>query len=515
MPNKQSPIILGPFTGGINNRADPSAISDQEVIDCVNLELDLSNALQARPPVVNLAVAVTTQRGLAIGNAVFGANSYVFFSNSAGIWALKHDGTISVVTATIESTCAIQYKDKVWFVRKPGTGSGGGSWDGTTFAAVANMPTGGAAVIYKERMWIVPGYFATANSSRLLFSTIADPTAWTVGTDFFDVTPGDGEKLIDLTVNQNNLLLFKNDSTYVLSYETKPADASMIQVSNTLGTSRQYCMATYEDYIYVYHEGLIFELINYSYSPISVQVPFSTGAQTPARSEEVCLFIFGDRLCFRIWSNLYVFGLRTRTWSRWVSENTSLNNFGVLYRMPANLIDGTPDVYYGGSTTTADINIYKIKDKHTSTDIEKLTATPFIIKCSITTKNYDFALGHIYKRLFWWGADVLSDRQVTGTVAPISFGTSTLWSELAGFTWDIIPGTWDSPKSTNAVLNTVTPGGFGVLRRFIRFLKGLRFRQINFRVDLETDGSTVDGPCKLYTVTVFVKAKEQVSKQVS
>lgn len=45
-------VSFSQFTGGLNNVADASAISDNELAQIVNFELDSNGSLVARPPIV-------------------------------------------------------------------------------------------------------------------------------------------------------------------------------------------------------------------------------------------------------------------------------------------------------------------------------------------------------------------------------------------------------------------------------------------------------------------------------
>lgn len=511
-------IVIGPFVGGLNNVSDPASISDDELQECVNLELDLNGSLIARPPLVASA-GPGASHVRAIGNAVFGTESYVIYANAAGVWAQKLSDLsfVSITATACNPLVAIQYADKVFIVASPGSSANGGSWNGTTFTAISSMPKGGAAIIYKERMWICPGYFATSNASRLFYSPIADPGGtWNTGTDFFDVSPGDGQKLIDLIIYNNNLILFKDDSTYALSYSTAPADATMIKINNTVGVSRHYCMVPYERTIYVLHEGKVFEIVNYNWNDISLKVFFTAASLTPGTfTEDMCMSLIGDRLMVRFFENVWVYGIKTKTWSQWTSADSSLNSLGPFVEHP-NVLSSLPfRVYRAGVSLTSPTHIVSIKEFADATTVEKnSSAANVTITCYATTKNYDFGISYVYKRLAYWGADVLTTNAVVGTASPVTFGVTVTWSDLSSSAWSSL-GSWASPLTINPDVITTVPGATGTLRRFLKMAKSLRFRQIKFKVQMTTGGSTADGPCRLYSITAFANAKQYTSKSVS
>jgi hypothetical protein len=322
MPGGQ-PLRLGPFIGGLNTLSDVSAIADSELADCINYELDIDGSLICRPPFQEIIDnAAFAERIVLLGVALLGGNIYVIGSNSGGVYYWVSN-VWTLITNTFQATCMVQYADKIWLVAKIGSANPGGSWDGTTFTAIAAMPKGAAAVVHKERMYVVPGLTATLNGSRLIFSNAGNFTTWT-GTDFLDVKAGDGQHLVDLVVYQDNLLLFKEDSTYLFAFDIKPADGIVRQISSTLGTTQQHCVASYESSVFFYHEGEVYEVINLDFNRINTKVPFTYDATAPvggAFVENVFLSIFGDRLLVRYFNRIYVYGLRTRTWTRWASAN--------------------------------------------------------------------------------------------------------------------------------------------------------------------------------------------------
>jgi hypothetical protein len=513
-------ILLGPFAGGANTASDPSAIEDNELAECVNLELDLNGSLVARPPYVASAGPSGNTVGMrAIGNAVFGTDSYIIFSNANGVWAFRLSDLTwtTITTSNLNATACVQYADKVWIVARPGTSGSGGSWSPTSsFAASASMPKGGACVIYKERMWIAPGYDSTTNSSRLYFSNIANPATWSTTTDFYDVGAGDGQKLIDLTVYNNNLVAFKEDSTYTLAYDTSPSDAILIKINNNIGTSRQFCMVNYERSIFVLHGDKLYEIVNYNFSQVNVKFVFSAAQITPGTfTEDMFISLMANRIVVRYFENFYVYNLDTSSWSQWNSSHVDLQNIGPIVEHPNVRSALAQRIFRAGCNKSSLSHIISIKESHDNLTIEKsLAGTSVLVSCHATTKNYDFGVGYMYKRMNFWGVDVITSKAIIGTATPIVFGDIVTWGSLSTLSWNSL-GSWINPTTLDPSVTTTVSETSGSLRRFVKFLRGLRFRQIKFKVQMSTDGSLLDGPCRLYTMTVFASSKQHVSKSVS
>lgn len=522
-------LRIGPFTGGLNTLDDPSAIADTELTECLNMELSIDNSLKSRPPIrTTFDLSGTwTERILIIGVGVFTAGTYIIGSNTNGVYQFS-GGAWTLITNTFQAACMVQYADQVWLISKPGSANPGGIWDPSGgFVAKANLPQGGAAVVYKERLFVCPGKNATSNTSRLVFSEPANfedynPTAGNQaapGVDFIDVSKGDGQKLVDLQVYRGNLLLFKEDSTYVLAYETSPTDAVVENINPTVGATQERCSLVYENTVYVYHEGSIYEVINYDFNKINVKCPFVYDGGVPVgttRIETVFLSRVGDRLIVRYFNNIYVYGLRTRSWSRWESASSDLHNFGPLIAVPSNVAQSVNDIYYAGSSITQNKKVYQILDGFDTTNNEKASGVDFLINCEVRTKNYDIGASHLFKKLNWWGADILSNNNVIGAAQPIVFSYQTTWGQLksAGITWSQL-NTWGQPTTSIPSVSTAVSTGTGTQRRFIMFPKALRYRQINFDIKMTTNGTTTDGPARLYTVALATKVKQRVTKAIN
>lgn len=517
---RPQPVLLGPFIGGMNTASDPSAVADQELVDCQNLELDIDGSLICRPPIVETTnnSGITTERLVMIGRAVFAGGTYVIASNDDGVFAF--DGTTwSTVQLGLKSRVAIQYQDLLFIVAVNGSAQDGGYWNGAAFTADANMPRGEAAVFFKQRMWVVPGILQTGPPAHQLRYTdpipvgAPTPLVWT-GTNLIPVGQGDGQKLIDIAVVNDNLMLFKQDSTYIFAYDILPSEGLLKQINDNIGATTWRCVVTYENSVFVYHEGTVYEIVNYAFQAVNIKVPFEFHNDVPVgttRTEEVFICLFGDRLLVRYYNSIYVFGLRTRTWSRWKSSSPFLHNIGPLVELPQAPTQSTLVRYFAGSCIEQHENIYVMKDGHDDS-IEETDSFTFDIECSILTKNFDFGESHHFKRLAWWGADILATGKIQGIATPIINSVPVTWGELT--TWGAML-TWGSPLSEVVFYVTDITDATRAQRKFVKFLKALRFRQISFYIKLLTSGNEDDGPSRIFTITAIVGSKQTVVKQVS
>lgn len=508
------PVRLGPFIGGLNTLSDPSSLADTELTDCVNLELDLDGSLLSRPPIVVVGPAFTGK----VRHLGFMVNDGVIrhFVSSLGKTYFSLDGTNwTDAGAPFAASCMVQYDGKAWLFNSTGAG---GYYSLVTDAsktmvagynARATMPAADAAVVLKERIYSVPGTGATTNASRLSWSKFIDTTTpanyiqWTSATDFVDVNTGDGENLNDIAVLNDNILLFKSDSTYAFTFDVGPSFGSLRKVSSTIGATKRDCVVLYEQNLYVYHEGNVYEVINYDFSRINTKVPFFYDPSAPSTFiDEVFLSVIGDRLLVRYYNRTYVFGFRTRTWTRWSSSFY----FGAFKQSPVSTTVAFNVQYFAGSCVVNDFRVFKFEDG-TGSLSELMT-------CSVKTKNYDLSVSHMFKRLFWWGVDISAKNDVTGTVTPIVFSFSATWNDLTPKRWNEL-FTWDAPLQSPGGVTSVVSVSHGGYRRFIKFLKSIRFRQVNFQVSTTTHGDTTDAPIRLFTITAITSVKQVVSQKVS
>lgn len=517
-------IRLGPFTGGINTASDPTAVADSELVDCKNFELDIDASLVSRPPIVETTnnSGIWTNRIVMIGRAILAGVEYVIGSNSDGTYAF--DGTSWVtIKSGLHSRVALQFQDFVFIVAITGSVEDGGYWDGDTFTTDANMPNGEAAVFHKARMFITPGLSSTGKAAHQLKYT--DPISISTPVPFIwpasgvvSVGQGDGEFLVDVVIYNDNLVLFKQDSTYVLAYDTQPVDAILRKINNNIGATSRQCVALYENSIFVLHEGNVFEIVNYDFQRINFKVPFLFDGTSPGtRIEEIFLCTLGDRLITRYFNRVYVYGLKTRTWTRWESASSVLHNFGPLVEFPSNEVLQTNKKFYAGSSISEVEKVFTISDGFDAVTIESEIGTNFEIECQILTKNYDLADSHHYKKLYWWGADIISVNTVVAVVNPITTEISVTWDDLSLKTWDEISGaTWAAPLvAVSFSEETTVADASNVGRKFIKFLKALRWRQINYQVTLMNDGTVTQGPCRIFSLTVLVSSKQTIVKQIN
>lgn len=495
-------VRIGPFKGGLNTLSDPTSVADSELVDCVNFELDLDGSLTSRPPISDINIGIANLKLLGYFTIDSGASYLIGSTPTNTYW---FDGTTWTLIAdspgaTAMAQFALSGITRLWLVAQIGSGKQSGYWTfGGAFTPLIDMPEGGSIVLYKNRLFIAPGNLATSLGSRIRFSSVTDPTSWPVN-NFIDVNPGDGQNITNMALYFNNLLIFKNDSTHTYAYEASPETGIINRLSATIGASDKNCVAAHESYMYVYHEGNVYELVNSTFTRINTKVPFTIDGNPAARTIDIAISVFNDRLIVRHFDRLYVFNLKTRAWARWVSAHEPAMFF---LRPGQATVFNVPTAVAVNNTNGRTL---LLEDRFASN-----TET---IDCSFITKNYDFGISSNFKRLYWWGADVIAQGNVGVSANPVVYNIAITWDQLMAFTWDALQ-TWDQPLTALPIVtDSVSALGAGS-RKFLKFLKALRFRQIFFKVMITNDGTAATAPSRIFNLSVYVNRKQTVSKKIS
>lgn len=520
-------IRLGPFTSGMNRAADPAVLEDTELLDCTNLELDIDGALVYRPAIQIIEQGATDERFLIFGGAHLSGTFYLFGTQDGSTFVSSDLGStwseLNPDGASRECISMVVYTDKVWLPATPTSANGGMSWDPSGGAvAESDMPRGSACTVHKNRMYICPGETATSGESTLHFSDAADFTTWP-GTNTIDVAQGDGTTLNDVIVYQDNLLIFKGESTHVLAYDLDPAEAILREINPVVGVHGTFSVVQHENTVYCLHHNKLYAIVNYNFQLLNLKIPFddeqSLPANTTARYENQHISLFGDRLIVRFYNNTYVLGLRTQTWSEWrktdPSSTVEWHVFGPLIRVHDPESSGNDSYYTGYSFDMDDSTGYKIiklVDEHNDVDLEGFGDETFY--CTATTKDYDFGDPVRHKRLFWWGADLISGNEIIADIVPITLTFSPTWEDLGDLQWNEL-NTWGQPLMTiTGTQTTIGSDNIFNTNKFIKLRKSLRFRKANFSVRLETNGAEAQ-PTKLFSYIALIRTKAKATKQVS
>ena len=541
MASKAMPLRLGPFTGGLSTYSDASTIGETDCAYLNNFDIDLNGSLVSRPPITKVAQNVTAgnsdQRILGQYTTSAGV-SYIMLATNNKLttnYLIAYNiatNTYAIVTSgiTVKFTAMVKYLTKAYFICDPGaayTGAGGW-WDGTTWTNVVAMAHGVSACIYKERIFVAYGK-DSANPGRVSFSGPSGTIeTWNAGADFFDANNGDGQPIVKVYGYNGTVAIFKTNSTYNFAYDSQPVKGQVQTVSSTIGIDGGDCLTESENVVYVMHNSRLYGITNWSWEHLNIKVPFAyTNSHTGLSNRNVSVSMIGSRVVCRYYDTLYVYGSKTRVFTTW-SPNTSLApDFWV--RSPIkDVISGVYTYFAGNYLTDLSVAsqdyIFKFKDTYTSIDAESMlcefrSKIYDTISYTSRSKSYVIKMPYTYKRLLWWGVDLLANSVVNASVLPVAYGVPVKWLDITSrnLTWlSRRQYTWGNPLILSIRVDDVADiKNLTGIRTFVRYVKSLRYRQIQFILKSTVDGSTNSGPFSIFSIIAFVSNKETVNTKVS
>ena len=509
-------IQIGPFVGGLNTFSDATAIADNELAVCENFELDLDGSLVSRPPFADTGITFPLQStgNINVLGYYYGPGSVPYLLASDGVSKTYYfNGTSwTLITDTFAGSAMTQFDNKAWIIAPFGSSNPGGYWTPAGgFVADTNMPKGDTIVAHKFRLWVSGGRDALNNPTRLYYSnTLSSPLGlWTASPDFQDVGAGDGQSIVRVSVYYNSLVVFRTNSIWSFQFTSDPDNGVQSLLVPNIGLASKNALVAWENYIYFIHDDKAYEFVNNRASQINLKVPLASTDRTGVFDPYI-VSLFSNRVIFSFWGVLFVFSIRTRTWTIWKSSTHGAIGAVIAPITDTDTEDATvfsSAIVPAGGTRTA--KTLKITDAVTTNSEE------FV--CRIQTKNYNYQTSSAYKRLFWWGIDAIFNGTVTATAVPITWNQSVFWNNMHSYTWAQVSSfDWNQPANPGSDVQTVrTTTGVGSIRKFVKFLKALRFRQIHYLLEFQTDGSTESAPVRLFALMTYVKAHEKVSKTVT
>jgi hypothetical protein len=322
---------LGPFKGGLHNSSGVGEfIDDSELFRQINLEVDNDGTLVNRPE-INLMS--TNADATCNGWRIIGTytpddgRKFLVICLATGNVLLMDTSTgqanFTTVATGVTSVASIQYNNKLWVIATQSSTANGGYFDVPTsgtisWTTVSGIPRGESVAQYRERLFVAAGIGSITTTSRFYFCALADPTSW-AGTDFIDVAPGNGQRLVSLMLNGNDLVLFKEHSTYRFTYTTDPRKAELTVVDSRIGAAGLYCIAMHENgTIYVVSGNRLYELFQYNYTLVSNNVDMRRVVDTTLYAkDQVAVSVFRDRVFLRYYSRLYMFDAKLKVWMEW------------------------------------------------------------------------------------------------------------------------------------------------------------------------------------------------------
>lgn len=510
-------VKVGPFSAGLQIFSDPSSVPDNALVEALNFELDLDGSLRSRFP------AIKTNGNMPIGIDGEGRILGTFKTSGGGEFLIASDGVSKtyfydgtswqLITNSVGASAMCQFNGKAYLIAATTSDDFGGKWDPLNgWVEDQTIPRGDSIVGFKSRLWIAQGLDATINGTRLTFSQVLGQSPfWKASPDFIDIGQGDGENIVALTVYYQSLLIFRTDSIWQLSYTTDPANGNVAVLIPGVGLRNKDCLVKYESYLYFQYQDKAYQFVNARAEQINDTVPFTslsrTGIVFPYSTS-----VFNDRILFQFYDTTYVYNLNSRTWTRW--RTTEHRSFGKWFERPTTTgvteivcFSNSTGIVFSGARVAQTLSMHDEFDDRAE-----------VFECIMQTKNYDYETAAAWKSLKWWHVSAAWNGKLHAIASAINFKKSVTWGQLRqSQTWGSIRAqTWGtlSGDTTEYTTDQVS-SGTGPQRKESKVGKAIRFKRVNFRVVLETDGSSQTGPARVFYLTTFVRAGETIVKDVS
>lgn len=541
--------VLQQFTGGLNNYWDQSSIADNELASIINFEFTTSGSLMSRPAIYadknGSGVVVTTPQA---GEAVDVLGTYVrndgvrfiVAVTSAKTWIMNVLTKAWTQIASFKATDCTQYLNKI--VLSSATAGQGGYWENGTFTNTPSMPALGGIELFQTRFFGY-GVQGTATANIVYWSNIStagpsgeSTSVWNWKDEYnnflyVEIGGGDGQWITAMAQGYNDIVIFRNRSTYRYSYGDVPEEGTMQAMQQDIGAESRRAVVKFENAHFVLSGGILYKYQNWLYYPLNAEkVNFKTYPY--ANRFQHAVSIVGRRCIVFHNGSLYSYNLDTGTWSEWISDTRAAYFVEVSRRTE----ESAESLYFGVSASTTaiaeDFEILRIEDSNVSFFGSEN------MKCSLQTKIYDFQTPVEWKRLYFWAADVATALPVLGVVFPVALSETALqvkWDEIskdtegdtAFSTWDQLSldgvgdleyGTWDNLRETSGQISTIIddfPQAGKPVRIEAKMNQALRFRRIYFELYLDCDGTAATSPAQVFSLIPMIGAKAKITKEAN
>jgi hypothetical protein len=542
---------LQQFTGGLNNYWDQSSIADNELADIINFEFTTSGSLMSRPAIYPEKSGETTIVSPVSGQPIDILGTYIradgvrflVVTTNAKTWVYNVEAKTWTEIASFKASDCTQYLNKI--VLSSTTAGQGGYWEAGTFTNTPSMPALGGIELFQTRFFGF-GVEKTTTANIVYWTNIstAGPSGestsvwnWLDANSnymYVEIGGGDGQWITAIAQGYNDIVIFRNRSTYRYSYGDVPEEGTMQAMQQDIGAESRRSVVKFENAHFVLSGGILYKYQNWLYYPLNAQkVTFETYDFDKRFQHAVSIV---GRRCL-VWHNgsMYAYNLDTETWSEW----ESIHKVAYFITVPRRSEESAESLFFGisGATNLADISasnfpLYRIEDSNVSFNGTE------DMKCFMQTKIYDFATPVEWKRLYFWTADLASALPVKAVAYPVALAENEVtikWDEISkdfdtetGFSsWDDLSldglgdtdfGTWDNLKESSGQIGTLVdqiPLTSKPLRLEVKLQQALRFRRIYFELYLDCDGTPATSPVQVFSIIPMVGAKAKIQREAN
>lgn len=407
-------IRLGPWPDGINLLDKVDQLRDTQLTDCTNFDIDNTGVLEPRRGLRYRAQDSTAQTKYLLGTVILDGETQpramtATYDGSTSFFKFIGNPTTASLDATVGRSgifrSVVQYQNKIWYV--PGvSGSLGASSPASatnTFTTVSDIPYGDDSFILKDRLFVV-----RKASSELYFSAATAfaptgpiPAPWAAPNGgVIQVAPGDNNPITKVVVLNNQIVIFKRDSTWILSFTNSPTgDGVLRQVSADQGAIDAI---TYNNEIYCYNARSVFKFVNGFFQDIGLQLALpNTDTIDATASNPARISVVGKTLIFGTTPSgkNYAMNLDTGAWTRYsFAGDLSIATKTIISRSAL----GTTIFFGDGTTKLGYLVVSRSDTRRTDQSSDVSYNKPAYM---FRTKEYNLDDSETWKRLYSWHLD--------------------------------------------------------------------------------------------------------------
>lgn len=273
-----------PFFGGIDTTSDPSSsapdgMPEEDSPNCLNVVFDSVQSVATRKGYSKLFFATDADNVLV--DPIKGMHAFYQSSGSkqlvfgTGNQLEIYDGAGSMTPLT--GTPATFTSNQQWSFDELLDNLYGANgtdplivYNGTNYSIANAAVTVQYLKFHKNR-----AYGANKNSSILYFSEAGDPTSWPIN-NFIQINTNDGQNITAIDDILDNLVIFKEESVWILTGEplgagntTTIGNLQLRQANSPVGCSAFRTVCTVEQTLFFMHHSGLYALQNYSVVLIS------------------------------------------------------------------------------------------------------------------------------------------------------------------------------------------------------------------------------------------------------
>lgn len=256
-----TPVRFVDFRGGLNTKAQPYLVANNECRDCRNVVSTVRGSVRKRNGCTSFASAFSGSPTLTSLFPMETSNVLVV-TGGTHMYSVSSGGASSVITGSATLTSNARWE----FVEAPAI-SGQGPlygmngtdtpkhWAGTGTiadwtATSGSVPNGKYCIYFGNRVWAAG---VSSNPSRLYFSNIGNPRDWPVE-NVVDFDPNDGDEITGLGTIGPYLLVFKRQKSFIV-YDLDTGANRPLSVSVGCAAHRSIVETPYGTF-FLSHEGV-------------------------------------------------------------------------------------------------------------------------------------------------------------------------------------------------------------------------------------------------------------------